>query len=89
MNSHAVEDFWTLFRALPAATRKQAYKAFRQFQRDPFHPSLNFKEVNKRQGIWSARVSDKYRVLGYREGAEMRWFWIGTHTEYDKLMARL
>jgi Txe/YoeB family toxin of Txe-Axe toxin-antitoxin module len=88
VNSHAVADFWTLFGALPAGVRRQAYRAFRQFQRDPFHPSLHFKEVNKRKGIWSARVNDDYRVLGYREGGEIRWFWIGSHAEYNRLVGR-
>ena len=88
MNSHADADFWRLFARLPGDVRKQSYKAFKQFQRDPFHPGLNFEEVNKRTGLWLARINDQYRVLGYREGSEIHWFWVGTHREYDKLIGR-
>lgn len=86
MKSHAIAPFWKLFAALPIDVRKQAYKAYNLFTNDPSHPSLNFKEVNKRRGIWSVRINDDYRVLGYRKGGEMRWFWIGSHAEYDKLL---
>lgn len=87
MNSRAARRFWKLFAALPADVRKQAYKAYALFTRDPFHPSLNFKEVNKREGIWSARISDDHRVLGYRKDGEIRWFWIGSHTDYEKIVS--
>jgi hypothetical protein len=46
VKSHTVDRFWKPFAALPADMRKQAYKAYDLFTRDPFHPSLNFKEVN-------------------------------------------
>jgi len=88
VKSHTAGQFWKLFAALPADIRKQAYKAYAQFMRDPFHPGLNFEEVNRRTGLWSARITDDYRVLGYRDQGEVVWFWIGTHTEYEKLIRR-
>ncbi len=87
MKSHTVEHFWKLFAALPADVRKQAYKAYALFSQDPFHPSLKFKDVRGRHGVWSVRINDDYRALGYRKDGEMRWFWIGSHTEYDKLLS--
>lgn len=88
MNSHTVEDFWRLFYKLPLDVQEQAYKAYQLFSANPFHPGLNFEQVNKRLDIWSARINEGYRVLGYREGGEIRWFWIGTHREYEKLIRR-
>ena len=88
MNSHTVADFWQLFAALPADAQRQAYKTYQQFRQDPFHPSLHFKEVDKRQDLWSVRVGKGYRALGYRRGGDIRWIWIGTHAEYDALLAR-
>ena len=88
MNSQTTGRFWDLFRALPPDIQKQAYQAYRQFTHDPFHPGLNFEEVDKQRNLWSARVTRGYRVLGYREGGEIRWFWIGTHREYEKLIDR-
>jgi hypothetical protein len=78
-----------VYDALPEHVRQMADRAFTQFQVDPFHPSLCFKEVNKRRGIWSARINDDYRVLGFREIGEMTWFWIGSHTAYDAMLSRL
>jgi len=77
-----------LFHALPQDVRVQTYKAYAQFKRDPSHPDLNFELIDRQSGIWSARVYDRYRVLGTRDGAEITWFWIGTHREYEKLIRR-
>ena len=30
-----------------------------------------------------------YRALGLLEDDEITWFWIGTHTEYDRLLTKL
>jgi hypothetical protein len=58
MNSHTLEDFWKLFYELPLDVQKQAHKAYELFTSDPFHPSLNFEQVNKRLDVWSARIND-------------------------------
>lgn len=88
MKSRVKRGFWKLFDALSPEMQRQAYEAYEQFQRDPFSPGLNFEEVNKRVGLWSARVNDNVRVLGYREGDEVIWFWIGTHAEYERRKRR-
>jgi hypothetical protein len=36
--------------------------------------------------FWSARVTDAYRVLGFREENAFTWFWIGPHDEYLRLL---
>jgi hypothetical protein len=37
--------------------------------------------------VWSARVDDAYRVLGYeREPGHVTWFWIGNHDEYERVI---
>jgi Txe/YoeB family toxin of Txe-Axe toxin-antitoxin module len=84
MRSRVKKGFWKLYDALAPEIQKQVYEAYQQFQRDPFSPGLHFEEVNKRVGLWSARVNDGIRVLGYREGNEMIWFWIGSHAEYER-----
>ena len=77
MNSHATKQFWKLFAALPEDVQRRAYRAYRQFSRDPSNPGLNFELINSRKGLWSARINDNDRVLGYRDGAEIVWFWVG------------
>jgi hypothetical protein len=37
--------------------------------------------------IDSVRISRGYRALGLRDGDLVTWFWIGSHTDYDKLLA--
>jgi hypothetical protein len=49
------------FKALPAATREQARKAFLLFQENPSHPSLNIERIEGYPGVWSGRISQKYR----------------------------
>jgi hypothetical protein len=88
MRSRTAGDFWELLAALPPDIQRQAYKAYRQFLRDPFHPSLRFKEVDKRQHLWSARVSRGYRAIGQRHDGEITRMWIGTHADYDKRISR-
>ena len=43
---------------------------------------------SKQVGLfWSVRVSYSYRALAVRDGHVLTWFWIGTHADYDKLLA--
>jgi hypothetical protein len=89
MNLHAVAPFWVLYHALPAEIQREADKAFALFQRDPFHPSLQFKELRGHPGYWSVRVGKRWRALAERRGGDVYWFWIGPHTAYDQLVDRL
>lgn len=86
MHSSTTDDFWALYRTLPAEIRRQAREAYEQFTRDPFSPGLNFEEVDKKRGLWSVRITRGYRVLGIREDGGITWFWIGAHREYEKLI---
>ena len=74
---------------LPIEARKRAHLAYELFAADPFHESLQFKQLSGRIGLWSVRIGFDYRALGWRTGDEIVWFWIGTHSEYDQLVRRL
>ncbi len=84
MRSITTRRFRDAFRRLPASVQQQARIAYRTFLRDPFHPGLSFKQIDEEEGIYSARVGLNYRVLGKRTGAQIVWYWIGPHGEYDK-----
>jgi hypothetical protein len=58
--SRASRRFWSCFDALPQAIQKQAREKYRIWRRDPFHPSLHFKEIIP--DLWSARITSKYRA---------------------------
>ncbi len=64
--------------------RVQAQEAYRLFQENPGHPSLNFKKLHGAGPAWSARFGDGYRVVGERKGDTVIWFWVGTHQAFDK-----
>jgi hypothetical protein len=89
VNSFLTESFLTRYRALPAQVREQARQAHALFLQDPHHPSLRFRRVHPVRPIFSARVGIDYRVVGNRDGNDIFWFWIGSHSEYDQLLKRL
>jgi mRNA-degrading endonuclease RelE of RelBE toxin-antitoxin system len=77
------------FARLPRDIQQRARTAYRRFLADPTHPSLQFKRLHTRLPLWSVRVTDSYRAVGVRDGEEIVWFFIGTHAEYDRLLASL
>jgi len=79
------EEYHELFAKLPPDVQKQARKANRLFEEDPYYPSLHFKCVNKEKSWYSVRVNKSYRVIGKKEGDTVIWFFIGTHADYDRI----
>lgn len=75
--------FWTRYHALPAEIREQADRAYALLRTNPRHRSLHLKRVGR---LWSARISEHYRVLGIDIDQGILWLWIGTHGEYDRLL---
>ena len=86
MNSVATRRFWDLFSALPGDVQKLAVKNYDLWRRDPHHPSLHFRRLQGSGDRFSVRVGDHYRALGRLTAGTMIWVWIGTHTEYDRLV---
>jgi len=89
MYSRTTRRFRELLAALPAHVRQQAREAYRLFQQNPTHPGLRFKQVHVDPPIYSARVGISYRAVGVRDGDTVVWYWIGSHADYDKLLAQL
>jgi hypothetical protein len=89
LTSKTTARFRSALSALPEHVQERARAAFRQFQQDPTHPSLRFKQVHAARPIFSARVGLGYRALAIRDDQVYIWFWIGTHGDYDKLLKQL
>ena len=87
MISRTHGDFWRLYAQLSSENKRAASRAFARFRVDPGHPSLRFKKLAGRGDIWSVRVNDDIRAAGRRQGDTIRWFWIGTHNEFDNLFS--
>ncbi|MDO5625817.1 MAG: hypothetical protein Q4G71_14140 [Pseudomonadota bacterium] len=84
MNHFASPDFWVSYRQLPEHVRKVADQNYERLKADPRHPSLHFKKVGR---FWSVRAGLGYRALGVEAPDGIVWFWIGSHSDYDKLIA--
>jgi hypothetical protein len=86
MNSRTTRRFRELLAALPVHVRQQARDAYRTFRGNPSHPGLRFKKVYADPPLYAARVGIGYRAVGVVEGDTVVWFWIGSHSDYDKLL---
>lgn len=86
MISYRSKNFKKLFAQLPTHIQRLAEKNFALWRQNPWHPSLNFKELEPNR--WSVRVGKDYRALGIRDGNDLIWTWIGPHETYNNLLAR-
>jgi hypothetical protein len=83
MTSRTTRQFRALLNAFPNSVRKPI-GCF-----EPHHPGLRFKKVNDDPVSYSARVGIGYRALAAVKGNTAVWFWIGSHADYDTLLATL
>ena len=79
--------FWQHYRELPEAVQRLADKNYELLKADPHHPSLHFKKIGTREQLWSVRIGVHYRALAVEKPDGIVWFWIGTHSEYEKLLS--
>ncbi len=84
MTSACTPGFWARYNALAKEVRDLALKNYRLWEQNPQHSSLRFKHLE--DNVWSVRVGIHYRALGELKGDQIRWFWIGNHSEYDRLI---
>jgi len=61
------ERFRKAFRSLPANIQSKTLKAFALFGQNQRHPSLQIKKMQGRDGIWEARIDQKYRFTFHYE----------------------
>jgi len=51
---------------------------------------LEFKKLNTQEPLYSIRVGIGWRAVGVLKTSDtIVWFWIGSHSEYDKLLKNL
>ncbi len=78
--------FWKLFETLPQSVQKIAKKNFNILKTDPLHPSLQFKKVGN---FWSVRIGINHRALAIKDGQDFIWVWIGSHTDYERMVKQM
>ena len=89
MQSHTTEAFRRLLAAAPAAIQAKAGSAYRRWARNPAHPSLRFKKVHTTLPIYAVRIDRDWRALGVIKDETIVWFWIGPHSDYERLLSKL
>jgi len=89
MKSVTTKRFRKAYAELPEHIQEQTRKAYKTWKVNPNHPSLQVKPVHDTEPIYSVRVSLSYRALGVKEKDTMIWFWVGSHSDYDKMIASL
>jgi mRNA-degrading endonuclease RelE of RelBE toxin-antitoxin system len=89
VKSRTTKKFRQALSKLPKQAQIQARTAYRQFKKNPNHPSLRFKKIHQKLPIYSVRVSRDYRAVGQMDRDTVIWFWIGSHTDYDKLLSSI
>jgi len=80
----ASPEFWACYQSLPVIVQELADKNFKLLKANPRHPSLHFKKIGKYRSV---RVSIYYRALAVEVPEGLLWFWIGSHSDYGKILA--
>lgn len=89
MKSEITDEFIKLFAFLPERVRHTARKNYKLWKQNPTHPSLEFKKLNTKLPLYSVRTGIGWRAVGVMKNSEtIVWFWIGSHSEYDKLLKK-
>jgi hypothetical protein len=84
MRHRTTPRFWRYYQDLHEEVCRLADGCFELLRANPRHPSLHFKKVGR---FWSARVGLHFRALAVEDEGDVVWFWIGSHAEYDQLVA--
>ena len=84
MRHFTTPEFWQHFQNLPEEIQRLAEKDFELLKENPRHPSLRLKRIGQ---FWTVRVGIHYRAIAKDRKEGLNWFWIGHHSEYDKLIS--
>ena len=84
MKHFASSDFWECYRKMTPSIQELADAHFALLKENPSHPSLHFKKAGK---FRSVRIGMHYRALAIEVPEGLLWFWIGSHSDYDKILA--
>jgi hypothetical protein len=69
---------------MPLSIQELADAHFALLKKNPSHPSLHFKKAGQYRSV---RIGMHYRALAVEVPEGLLWFWIGSHSDYDKILA--
>jgi len=83
VNHFASPAFWERYEKLPRSVQEQANRSFELLKANAQHPSLHFKTIGRYRSV---RIGLHYRALAVEVPEGLLWFWIGTHSDYDRML---
>ena len=86
MKNKRRKRFHKLFEKLPTHIQKQAEEDFKLFKKNPYDSSLGFKMLS--DTICAVDIGYHYRALGEKIGDTIKWYWIGSHEDYNNMLKR-
>ena len=89
MISRTSKRFRQLLADLPLHIQKQARETYELWARDPWHASLQFKQIHATRPIFSVRIGIDWRAVCIRSHDQVIWYFIGSHADYDRLIQML
>lgn len=90
MKSELTNEFLQCFAQLPERVKQTARKNYKLWKQNPTHPSLEFKKLNTKEPLYSVRTGMGWRAVGVMKSSDtIVWFWIGSHSDYDRLLKKL
>jgi hypothetical protein len=66
--------------------QRDAKDAYERWSNNHQHPAVQFKKIKGPRPVYAARIGLEHRALGKIEGDTITWFWIGAHSEYERLI---
>ena len=89
MKSHVTNQFIKRFNTIPLRIQRLARKNYKLWKENHYHPGLKFKEVKPNSNIYSVRIGIGWSAVGIVEANTIIWFWVGSHSEYDKIVEKI
>ncbi|MDQ6757048.1 MAG: hypothetical protein M3004_08935 [Bacteroidota bacterium] len=89
LKSVTTTSFRKSFNKLPKNIQERARTAYQLWKLNNNHPGLHFKQIHNKKLIYSVRIGLSYRAIGVIEKDTIIWFWIGSHEDYNNLVAEI
>lgn len=89
MASWRTPGFKRLYGKLDGAAQRVADAAYLNYEREPTLVDFEYKGSLKGRRIYGAHITKNLRALAFTQGEDVVWYWIGAHTDYDRLLKGL
>ncbi len=89
MISKTTRQFWKLFKKLPISIQFRAVLSYKKWRNNPYQKELQFKRIVQKMPVYSVRIGYRWRAIGLMENNVIKWFWIGSHEDYNQLIKQL